>query len=101
MTVRMGPGRIPTRKMKACRESTNLRGIPDNQSVPGTKSALILERQEIEIPQFIPLAFRESLDAIRVFAGDDLEKGKYDPEYKDFLLGFKPRVVQCEGMEQS
>jgi hypothetical protein len=44
--------------------------------VPGIKRVLILERQESVIPQLIPVAFGESLDAVRVFAGDDLEKAK-------------------------
>lgn len=73
MAVRMRPGRVPTRKAKACRESTNLRAIPEDQSVTGTNSVPILERQERKIPPFITLAYQESLDAIRCFAGDDLE----------------------------
>lgn len=101
MIVRMWHGRVPTSKAKAYREFTNQRAIPDYQSVPRNISVHILERQEGEITHFITLTFWESLDAIRGFAGDDLEKAKYYPEDKDFLLEFEPRVVHYEVAGQS
>lgn len=101
MIVRMWHGRVPTKKAKAYREFTNQRAIPDYQSVPGNISVHILERQEGEITHFITLTFWESLDAIRGFAGDDLEKAKYYPEDKDFLLEFEPRVAHYEVVGQS
>jgi heme-degrading monooxygenase HmoA len=69
--------------------------------VPGNISVHILERQEGEITHFITLTFWESLDSIRGFAGDDLEKAKYYPEDKDFLMEFEPRVVHYEVVGQS
>jgi len=101
MIVRMWHGRVPTKKAKAYQEFTNQRAIPDYQSVPGNISVHILERQEDDITHFITLTFWESLDAIRGFAGDDLEKAKYYPEDKDFLLEFEPRVVHYEVVGQS
>lgn len=101
MIVRMWHGRVPTKKAKAYREFTNHRAIRDYQSVPGNISVHILERQEDEVTHFITLTFWESLDAIRGFAGDDLEKAKYYPEDKDFLLEFEPRVVHYEVVGQS
>ena len=96
MIVRMWHGRVASEKAKAYREFTNQRAIPDYQSVPGNISAYVLERQEGEITHFITLTFWESLEAIRGFAGDDLEQAKYYPEDKDFLLEFEPRVVHYE-----
>lgn len=101
MIVRMWHGRVPTHKAKAYREFTNQRAIPDYQRVPGNISVHILERQEGEVTHFITLTFWESLDAIRGFAGDDLEKAKYYPKDKDFLLEFEPRVVHYEVVGQS
>ena len=101
MIVRMWHGCVPTKKAKAYREFTNQRAIPDYQSVPGNISVHILERQEGDLTHFITLTFWESLDAIRGFAGDDLEKAKYYPEDKDFLLEFEPRVVHYEVVGQS
>jgi len=101
MIVRMWHGRVPTDKAKAYREFTNSRAIPDYQSVPGNQSVHVLERHEGEITYFITLTFWDSLDAIRGFAGEDVERAKYYPEDSDFLLEFEPKVVQYEVVGQS
>ena len=96
MIVRMWHGRVPTEKAAAYRAFLNARAIPDYQSVPGNLGVYILERPEGEVTHFITLTFWESLDAIRAFAGDEVEKAKYYPEDKDFLLEFEPHVVHYE-----
>jgi len=92
----MWHGRVASEKAKAYREFTKRTAIPDYQSVPGNISVYVLERPEGDITHFITLTFWESLEAIRGFAGDDLERAKYYPEDKDFLLEFEPRVVHYE-----
>ncbi len=93
MIVRMWHGRVPTEKARAYCEFLNARAIPDYQSIPGNLSVYILERPEGEVTHFITMTFWESLDAIRAFAGDDVEVAKYYPEDQDFLLAFEPTVV--------
>ncbi len=100
MIVRMWHGRVPTTKAKTYRVFTKGRAIPDYRSVPGNISVHILERQEGDITHFITLTFWESLDAIRGFAGADVEKAKYYPEDKDFLLEFEPTVVHYQVVGQ-
>jgi heme-degrading monooxygenase HmoA len=97
----MWHGRVPTSKAKAYREFTNSRAIPDYQSVPGNLSVHVLEREEGEITHFMTLTFWDSLDAIRAFAGEDVERAKYYPEDADFLLEFEPTVVHYEVVGQS
>jgi heme-degrading monooxygenase HmoA len=92
----MWHGRVLADKAAAYREFLNQRAIPDYQSVPGNLSVYILQRDEGEITHFITMTFWESLDAIRGFAGDDVEVAKYYPEDKDFLLEFEPTVVHYE-----
>ncbi len=96
MIARLWHGRVPTEKAAAYRAFLNARAVPDYQSVPGNLGVYILERPEGEVTHFITLTFWESLDAIRTFAGEDVEKAKYYPEDKDFLLAFEPRVVHYE-----
>ena len=93
MVVRMWHGRVPISKAQAYREFQNKRAIPDYQSVAGNISVHILERQEGEVAHFVTLTFWENMDAIKGFAGDDVELAKYYPEDKDFLLEFEPTVV--------
>jgi len=96
MIVRMWHGRVPTEKAQAYREFLNARAIPDYQSIPGNLSVYILERPEGEITHFITMTFWQDLDAIRAFAGEDVEAAKYYPEDQEFLLEFEPRVVHYE-----
>jgi len=101
MIVRMWHGRVPTSKAQAYRTFLNKRAIPDYQSVDGIIDVYILERAEGEITHFVTMTFWENLDAIKGFAGDDVEVAKYYPEDKDFLLEFEPRVVHYEVVGRS
>ena len=101
MIVRMWHGRVPTAKAAAYREFTNRRAIPDYRLVPGNISVHILERAEGDITHFITLTFWDNLDVIRGFAGEDVERAKYYPEDKDFLLEFEPTVVHYEVVGRS
>jgi heme-degrading monooxygenase HmoA len=96
MIARMWHGRVPTGKTRAYREFLNRRAIPDYQAVQGNLSVHILERQAGEITHFITLTFWENMDAIRGFAGEDVERAKYYPEDQDFLIEFEPTVVHYE-----
>ena len=96
----MWHGRVPASKAAAYREFVNGRAIPDYRSVPGNLSVHILERAEGEVTHFITLTFWDSLDSIRAFAGEDLEKAKYYPEDAAFLLEYEPRVVHYEVVGQ-
>ena len=93
MIVRMWHGRVPTSKAEAYRAFTNERAIPDYQSVEGNISVHILERKEGDVTHFITMTFWENLEAIKGFAGDDVEVAKYYPEDKDFLLEFEPGLI--------
>ena len=96
MIVRMWHGRVPINMAQAYRGFLNSRAIPDYRSVTGNISVHILERTEGEITHFITMTFWEDMDAIKGFAGDDVELAKYYPEDKNFLLEFEPTVVHYE-----
>ncbi len=93
MIVRMWHGRVPNEKAAAYRAFLNKRAIPDYKSVKGNISVHILERPEREVTHFVTLTMWKDMDSIRAFAGQDVEKAKYYPEDKDFLLEFEPEVV--------
>ncbi len=101
MIVRMWHGRVPAEKSQAYREFLNARAIPDYQSIPGNLSVYILERPEGDVTHFITMTFWESLEAIKAFAGEDVETAKYYPEDQDFLLEFEPTVVHYEVVGQA
>jgi heme-degrading monooxygenase HmoA len=84
-------------------EFLNERAIPDYRSTPGNLAVYILRRDEGDKAHFITLTFWESLDAIKGFAGDPVDRAKYYPEDRDYLLEFEPQVQhwQITGSAQS
>jgi heme-degrading monooxygenase HmoA len=96
MIARLWHGRVPSSKAEAYRAFLNARAIPDYRSIPGNLSVHVLERREGDVTHFITLTFWEGLDAIRAFAGEDLERAKYYPEDAGFLLEFEPGVLHYD-----
>ncbi|HKY32888.1 MAG TPA: antibiotic biosynthesis monooxygenase [Candidatus Polarisedimenticolia bacterium] len=72
------------------------RAIPDYRSTPGNRAVFVLRREEAGRCHFITLTLWDSWEAIRAFAGDDVEKAKYYPEDRSFLLEMEPGVVHHE-----
>ena len=77
-------------------EFLKVTGVPDYKSTPGNLGVEIWRRTVGDVCHFWTVTKWESYDAIRAFAGDDLEKAKYYPEDIDFLLEFEPKVIHCE-----
>ncbi len=71
-------------------------GLPDYRSTPGNAGAMILRRIENGTAEFLVVSFWEDFDAIRRFAGPDVEKAFYYPEDDQFLLGKEPHVTHYE-----
>ncbi len=90
--ARIWHGIVPAEKAGAYREFLIERAVPDYQSVKGCLGVQILERREGDVAHFLIITHWESMEAIREFAGDDVDKAKYYEEDKDFLLEFEPKV---------
>jgi heme-degrading monooxygenase HmoA len=100
MIARLWHGRVPSPKAQRYRMFLEERAIPDYRSVPGNMSVHVLERQEGPVTHFVTLTFWESMEAIRGFAGDEVNLAKYYPEDGDFLLEFEREVVHYEVVGQ-
>ena len=74
----------------------NVRAIPDYRGTPGNLSVHILGRDEGDRTHFITLTFWESIETIKGFAGDPVDRAKYYPEDKDLLLEFESKVQHWE-----
>lgn len=70
--------------------------IPDYRRTPGNRGIRLFRRLDGDRAHFLTLSYWTSLDAIRAFAGDDIEIAKYYPEDRDFLLEFEPTVQHFE-----
>lgn len=96
MIARMWHGRTSIEKADAYTAFLSERAIPDYRSIPGNLAVHILRRDEGEITHFYTFTLWESLEAIRKFAGSPIEKAKYYPEDRGFLLEFEPNVTHWD-----
>ena len=67
-------------------------GARDCRATPGNRGVYVLRRIKQNRAEFTFISLWESVDAIRRFAGEDLEKARYYPEDRDFLLELEPFV---------
>ncbi|HSL98249.1 MAG TPA: hypothetical protein VK831_06720 [Candidatus Deferrimicrobiaceae bacterium] len=61
-------------------------GMPAYRATPGNRGAWILRRSVGDRAEFMTLTFWDSIDAVRVFAGDDPERAVFYPEDDRFLV---------------
>jgi heme-degrading monooxygenase HmoA len=71
-------------------------GIPGYRATEGNRGVQILRRIEGEIAHFLVISYWESFEAIRRFAGEEMEKAVYYPRDREFLLGLEPNVTHYE-----
>ena len=70
--------------------------VPDYKAIPGNRGATVLRRIEGDVAHFLLLTLWDSIDAIRQFAGDDIEQAKYYDFDADYLLELEPNVTHYE-----
>jgi heme-degrading monooxygenase HmoA len=70
--------------------------IPDYQAISGNRGVYVMRRIEGETAHFLLLTLWDSADAIRQFAGDDMDKAKYYDFDADYLLELEPTVTHYE-----
>ncbi len=61
-------------------------GLAGYRSTPGNRGAWLLHRTVGGRAEFLTLSLWDSLDAIRAFAGDDVERARFYPEDDAFLV---------------
>jgi heme-degrading monooxygenase HmoA len=61
-------------------------GISEYRATPGNRSAFILRRDDRDRTEFVTLTFWESMDAVRGFAGEEVERAVFYPEDDRFLV---------------
>ena len=71
-------------------------GLREYRETPGNRGAWLLSRVEGDRCEIVTLSFWDSLDAIRGFAGDDVERAVFYPEDERFLIERDDRVTHWE-----
>ncbi|HVV59640.1 MAG TPA: hypothetical protein VHC45_14875 [Gaiellaceae bacterium] len=71
-------------------------GMDEYRRTPGNRGAWMLRRDDGDRTEFVTLSFWDSLDAIRGFAGDDIERAVYYPEDERFLVAHEDTVTHWQ-----
>ncbi len=100
MIARIWHGRVPAHLTEAYHEYLRQTGLPDYRATPGFRGIQVLHRTEGDIGHFLLVTFWESLNAIRAFAGDEVEQARYYPDDDNFLLEREPQVIHFEILER-
>ena len=96
MIARTWHGVVPAAKAGAYFEYLSRTGLPDYRATPGNQGVTVLRRVEGDKAHFLLVSYWESMDAVRAFAGDDVEAARYYPEDTAFLLELEPNVFHYE-----
>ena len=96
MIARLWHGAVPVEKGDAYMRYLERTGVPDSKATPGNRGVYVLRRREGDVAHFVFVSLWESREAIRAFAGDDLEKARYYPEDRAYLLELEPTVTHYE-----
>lgn len=96
MIARLWHGMVPESKGDAYLEYLNRTGVPDYRATAGNRGVQVLRRTEDGRTHFLLVSLWESCDAIRAFAGDDVERARYYPVDEEYLLEMEPRVTHYE-----
>lgn len=74
----------------------NQTGVPDLRATPGNRGVYVLRRIDAGVAHFLLISLWDSIDAIQRFAGTDVDKARYYPEDRKFLLELEPTVTHYE-----
>ena len=70
--------------------------LPELDQIPGSQGAYVLRRNVEDSVEFITLTLFESLDAIKLFAGEEYDKAVILPEAKALLSSYAPNAAHYE-----
>ncbi|HEX8693583.1 MAG TPA: hypothetical protein VF746_14265 [Longimicrobium sp.] len=71
-------------------------GVKECRATPGNRGVLVLRRVDGGRAEFLFASFWDSPEAVRAFAGDDVERAVYYPEDRRYLLELDPHVRHWE-----
>jgi heme-degrading monooxygenase HmoA len=97
MIARIWRGRVRTEDRAAYVEYIERTGLAEYRGTPGNEGAWMLARdQDDGTTEIVTFSFWASREAIRGFAGDDIERAVYYAEDDRYLLDHEPTVTHFE-----
>ncbi len=96
MIARTWHGVTPASKADEYVEYLYKTGIPEYKGTPGNLGVYMFRRIEGDRAHFLLLTLWESEEAIRRFAGAEMDQAQYYPEDEQYLLELEPNVTHYE-----
>ena len=96
MIARLWHGMVPEEKGDAYLDHLHRTGVPGYRATEGNRGVQVLRRTEDGRTHFLLVSLWDSWDAVRAFAGDDVERARYYPADEEYLLEMEPRVTHYE-----
>lgn len=96
MIMRMWRGATEARKADAYSEVLERTGVKELSGTPGNRGVWVLRRFAGDRAEFLVLSLWESPEAIRAFAGQDIDKAVFYPEDDEYLVERGPTVYHYE-----
>jgi heme-degrading monooxygenase HmoA len=96
MIARIWHGRTRAKDADVYLEYIKETGIRGARAVPGNLGAQVWRSVRGDEAEFQFVSFWPSMDAVRRFAGDDVEKAVYYPRDREYLLELEPHVRHYE-----
>ncbi len=100
LIARLWHGAVPDAKGDAYAAYLRRTGMAECRATSGNLGVEVLRRSARGETHFLFISYWESLDAIRSFAGDDVERAHYYPEDGEYLLELEPTVTHYEVLER-
>ena len=73
-----------------------LEGVTKIRSIPGSLGVEVMRRNEAGAVEYTVISYWESREAIKAFAGQDIEKPHHLPKDREFLLELPTRVLHYD-----
>jgi heme-degrading monooxygenase HmoA len=98
MIARVWHGVVPTDKAEGYARylSDSERGVRDYQDTPGNRGVCLLRRTSGDVVHFLLVSFWDSGEAIRAYAGPDIERARYFPYDLECLVDPETEVQHYE-----
>ncbi|HEY7461140.1 MAG TPA: antibiotic biosynthesis monooxygenase [Gemmatimonadota bacterium] len=96
MIARIWHGRTRAEHADAYLDYLKETPVGDVRAVPGNLGLQVWKRVQGSEAEFLFVSYWPSLEAVREFAGEDLEKAVYYPRDREYLMELEPNVAHYE-----
>ena len=96
MITRIWRGRTSADKAEGYQDFLQRTAYPDYGEVEGNRGWILLRRPEGDVVELMFVSFWDSMDALRRYAGDAVERPKYYPEDRAALLELPEKADHYE-----